>query len=70
MIHLRTLFRGNRYPKYRTKGEHESYTTNNTLNEYKNVKYESIRIDFKNKAITLPRLKKLKSKIGINHYLI
>lgn len=70
MMHLRTFFRGNRYLKYRTKGEYESYTTNNTLNEYKNVKYESIRIDFKNKVITLPRLKKVKSKIGINHYLI
>ena len=57
---FRNFFRGNGYPKYRTKGEHESYTTNNTLNEYKNVKYESVRIDFKNKVITLPRLKKVK----------
>ena len=31
---FKNFFRGNRYPKYRTKGEHESYTTNNTLNEY------------------------------------
>ena len=45
--------------KERKKGEHESYTTNNILNEYKNIKYESIRIDFKNKVITLPRLKKI-----------
>lgn len=57
---FKNFFYGNGYPRFRAKGEHESYTTNNTLNEYKNVKYESIRIDFKNKVITLPRLKKVK----------
>ena len=53
------FFHGKGYPKFRVKGVHESFTTNNTLNEYKNVKYESIRIDFKNKVITLPRLQKV-----------
>ena len=57
---FKNFFRGNGYPRFKAKGEHESYTTNNNLNEYKNVKYESIRIDFKNKVITLPRLKKVK----------
>ena len=56
---FKNFFRGNGYPRFKAKWEHESYTTNNTLNEYKNVKYESIRIDFKNKVITLPRLKKV-----------
>ena len=56
---FKNFFRGNGYPRFKVKGVHESYTTNNTLNEYKNVKYESIRIDFKNKVITLPRLKKV-----------
>ena len=56
---FKDFFRGNGYPRFKVKGVHESYTTNNTLNEYKNVKYESIRIDFKNKVITLPRLKKV-----------
>ena len=56
---FKNFFHGNCYPRFKAKGEHESYTTNNTLNEYKNVKYESIRIDFKNKVITLPRLKKV-----------
>ena len=57
---FKNFFRGNGYPRFRRKGEHESYTTNNTLNEYKNVKYESIRMDLKNKVITLPKLKKVK----------
>ena len=56
---FKNFFRGNGYPRFKSKGERESYTTNNTLNEYKNVKYESIRIDFKNKVITLPRLQKV-----------
>ena len=56
---FKNFFRGNGYPRFRRKGEHESYTTNNILNEYKNIKYESIRIDLKNKVITLPRLKKI-----------
>ena len=57
---FKNFFHRNGYPRFKAKGEHESYTTNNTLNEYKNVKYESIRIDFKNKVIILPRLKKVK----------
>ena len=56
---FKNFFHGNGYPKFKAKGEHEIYTKNNILNEYKNVKYESIRIDFKNKVITLPRLKKV-----------
>ena len=54
------FFKGNGYPRFRAKGVHESFKTNNTLNTYKNKKYESIRIDFKKRIITLPKLKEVK----------
>ena len=54
------FFKGNGYPKFRAKGVHESFRTNNTLNTYKDKKYESIRIDFNKRIITLPKLKEVK----------
>ena len=54
------FFKGNGYPKFRAKGVHESFRTNNTFNTYKNKKYESIRIDFNKRVITLPKLKEVK----------
>ena len=54
------FFHGKGYPKFRAKGVHESFRTNNTLNAYKNKKYESIRIDFNKRIITLPKLKEVK----------
>ena len=54
------FFKGNGYPRFRAKGVHESFKTNNTLNTYKNKKYESIRVDFKKRIITLPKLKEVK----------
>ena len=54
------FFHGKGYPKFRVKGVHESFRTNNTLNTYKNKKYESIRIDFNKRIITLPKLKEVK----------
>ena len=54
------FFKGNGYPKFRVKGEHESFRTNNTPNTYKDKKYESIRIDFNKRIITLPKLKEVK----------
>ena len=48
---FQNIFKGNGYPRFRT---------NNTLNSYKNKKYESIRIDFKKRIITLPKLKEVK----------
>ena len=54
------FFKGNGYPRFRAKGVHESFRTSNTLNTYKNMKYESIRIDFKKRIITLPKLKEVK----------
>ena len=57
---FQNFFHGKWYPKFRAKGVHESYKTNNTFNEYKGIKYESIEIDFQNHLITLPKLKKVK----------
>ena len=54
------FFKGNGYPKFRAKGKHESFRTNNTPNTYKDKKYESIRIDFNKRIITLPKLKEVK----------
>ena len=54
------FFKGNGYPKFRAKGVHESFRTNNTPNTYKDKKYESIRIDFNKRVITLPKLKEVK----------
>ena len=54
------FFKGNGYPRFRAKGVYESFRTNNTLNTYKNKKYESIRIDFNKRIITLPKLKEVK----------
>ena len=54
------FFRGNGYPKFRAKGVHDSFRTNNTLNTYKNKKYETIRVYFNKRIITLPKLKEVK----------
>ena len=54
------FFKGNGYPKFRAKGVHDNFRTNNTLNTYKDKKYESIRIDFNKRIITLPKLKEVK----------
>ena len=54
------FFKGNGYPKFRAKGVHESFRTNNTLSTYKNKKYETIRVDFNKRVITLPKLKEVK----------
>ena len=48
------------YPKYKSKYEKKSYRTNLITNTYKGKKYESIKIDLKNKTITLPKLKEIK----------
>lgn len=54
------FFKGNGYPKFRAKGVHDNFRTNNTPNTYKDKKYESIRIDFNKRVITLPKLKEVK----------
>ena len=54
------FFHGKGYPRFRAKGVHESFRTNNTLSTYKNKKYETIRVDFNKRIITLPKLKEVK----------
>ena len=54
------FFHGKGYPKFRAKCVHESFRTNNTLSTYKNKKYETIRIDFNKRILTLPKLKEVK----------
>ena len=54
------FFQGKGYPRFRVKGVHESFRTNNTLSTYKNKKYETIRVDFNKRIITLPKLKEVK----------
>ena len=48
------------YPKFKKKGVHDSYKTNNIVSTYKGKEYNSIRLDLKNRLITLPKLKELK----------
>ena len=48
------------YPKFKKKGTHDSYKTNNIKSTYKGKTYNSIRLDLKNKTIFLPKLKEVK----------
>ncbi len=54
------FYKGSGYPKFKAKYVHESYKTNNIKSIYKGKEYNSIRIDLKNKTITLPKLKEVK----------
>ena len=47
------------YPKFKVKGIHNSYKTNNIKSTYKGKEYNSIRLNLKNKTITLPKLKEV-----------
>ena len=54
------FYNGNGYPRFKVKGIHESYKTNNIKSSYKGNNYNSIKLDLKNKTITLPKLKEIK----------
>lgn len=54
------FYHGKGYPKFRVKGKHDGYQTNNIINKYKGIIHESIRIDFKKGEIILPKLKQVK----------
>ena len=56
----KNFFDGSGYPKFKAKGVHESYKTNNIKSSYKGNNYNSIKLDLKNKIITLPKLKEVK----------
>ena len=45
------------YPKFKIKGIHNNYKTNNIKSTYKGKNYNSIKLDLINKTITLPKLK-------------
>ncbi len=47
------------YPKFKIKGIHNSYKTNNIKSTYKGKYYNSIKLDLINKTITLPKLKEV-----------
>ena len=50
----------NGFPKFKNKDTGNSYKKNNIKNTYKDKSYESIKVDFQNKIITLPKLKEVK----------
>ena len=50
----------NEFPKFKNKDIGNSYKTNNIKSTYKDKNYESIKVDFKNKMITLPKLKEVR----------
>ena len=57
---FKRFYNGSGYPRFKAKGVHESYKTNNIKSSYKGNHYNSIKLDLKNKTITLPKLKKVK----------
>ena len=56
---FKRFYKGSGYPRFKTKGVHESYKTNNIKNSYKGKEYNSIKLDLANKTITLPKLKEI-----------
>ena len=69
------FYKGSGYPKYKKKGVHDNYRTNNIRNIYKGKEYNSIKLDLENKVIILPKLKEVKirgyrSKKRINGRII
>ena len=50
----------NELPKLKNKDTGNSYKTNNIKNTYKDKNYESIKVDFQKRVITLPKLKEVK----------
>ena len=56
----KNFFNGSGYPRFKAKGVHERYKTNNIKSSYKGKEYNSIKLDLKNRTITLPKLKEVK----------
>ena len=48
------------YPKFKKKGEKESFRTNFITSSYKGRVYENIKVDLKRRVIDLPKLKEVK----------
>ena len=66
----KSFFNGKGYPKFKAKGIHESYKTNNIKSSYKGNHYNSIKLDLRNKTITLSKLKEVKIRGYINKEVI
>ena len=57
---FKRFYKGSGYPRFKAKGVHERYKTNNIKSSYKGKEYNSIKLDLKNKTITLPKLQEVK----------
>ena len=57
---FKRFYNGSGYPRFKAKGVHERYKTNNIKSSYKGKEYNSIKLDLKNKTITLPKLQEVK----------
>ena len=57
---FKNFYNGSGFPRFKAKGIHESYKTNNIKSSYKGNHHNSIKLDLKNKTITLPKLKEVK----------
>ena len=57
---FKRFYKGSGYPRFKAKGVHERYKTNNIKKSYKGNQYNSIKLDLKNKTITLPKLQEVK----------
>ena len=57
---FKNFYNGSGFPRFKAKGVHESYKTNNIKSSYNGKEYNSIKLDLKNRIITLPKLKEVK----------
>ncbi len=57
---FKNFYNGRGYPRFKAKGVYEKYKTNNIKSSYKGKEYNSIKLDLKNRTITLPKLKEVK----------
>ena len=56
----RFLNKQSEFPKFKNKDIGNSYKTNNIKSKFKDRNYESIKVDFQKRIITLPKLKEVK----------
>lgn len=57
---FKNFYKTKKYPKYKSKYKKNTYRTNYIKNTYKDKIYENIKIDMKNKIITMPKLNQVK----------
>lgn len=54
---FKSMIKEGKYHNYKSKYNKESYTTNNELKTWGNIKYYSVRLNLKDRIVILPRLK-------------